>query len=208
MALALTLAMSFGSIAKAQIGSGWSSYSPSADLQIEINGTIQEWKGTPNEVDYDNDATFSVSGSTYIFEIRNSACIRVELRWEDNLTGGKEQMQGNVICHSPVDNMHVFQIHGEVANAQELLDCDQSGSGTLKDNGNVTVATSVYGVSERFNYIRDYGAKEAYMYINGTLKTSHSITPPASGDAYYSKTGIYGQGTGGNVKWSNIEFWN
>jgi len=206
-ALGVVLALGSVSFGYAQIGSGWSSYSPSPRLQIEVNGNLQEWDGTPNETKYDNDATFSVSGSTYTFDILNSACSRVEIRWEDNLTGGTEQFQGQVECMSPVDNMHVFQIHGEVANAQELLDCDKSGGGTLKDNGDVTVATNVFGVYEQFNYIRDYNKKEAYMYINGSLKTSHSITLPASGDAYYSKCGIYGQGTGGEVFWKNVQFW-
>jgi len=179
--------------AQAQVGSGWTSYTPSMHLQQVGNVSHSSSGGTE---------TFSINGSD------SSSEQRCEERVEDDFSSGTRQFEGFVkvtsLGGSGVTLKQTFQAN----NGAFLMTAVQSGSsGTLYDvHSGTTLATGIIGVSVRLNTITDVGASKSYEYINGSLKNTLS-----GGSApFYNKYGTYRLGSGHGpitAQWSGMKYW-
>jgi len=177
----------------AQVGSGWTSYSPSKKVQKVGNVSYSSSGGTE---------TFKINGSD------SSSEQRCEERVEDDFSSGTRQFEGNVkvtsLGGSGVTLKQTFQAND---GAFLMVAVKSGSSGTLYDvhSGN-TLATGVIGVSVRVNTITDVGASKSYEYINGSLKNTLS----GGSTPFYNKYGTYRLGSGKGpitAQWSGIKFW-
>jgi hypothetical protein len=184
-------AMLAGLSAQAQVGSGWTSYSPSKKLQKVGNVSYSSSSGVE---------TFKINGTD------SSSEQRCEQRVEDDFSSGQRQFQGTVkvtsLSGTGISLKQTFQAN----NGAFLMVAIKSG-GTLYDvHSGTTLASGVIGSSVRVNTITDCSAKKSYEYINGSLKcTLSGGTAP-----FYNKYGTYRLGSGHGpitAQWSSTKFW-
>lgn len=170
--------------AQAQVGSGWTSYSPSHTVQTVGSGSI-------------SGSTFSISSTSTTTEQR------AEWRYS-TVTSGQSQFQGTVKVNSlggdRISLCQCFKTTGPCSL------CAIKKPGTLYQvEGGATIGSLAIGSSARINtVINTSGAQQ--IYLNGSLKNTVNC---GSGD-YYHKLGAYRTASGQgpvSVTWSSIKFW-
>jgi hypothetical protein len=192
---ALALAGGLTLTARAQVGSGWSSYSPSRHMQ---NVGCVSHSGTSSGTE-----TFSITCST-----GGSTEERCEERVEDDFSSGQRQFQGNVkVTSLGGSGVSLYQTKAANGGTWMMVAVKSSSGGTLYCvNPGTTVATGVVGVTERLNAITDCSAKTTKVYLNGSQKaTLNNVTTP-----FYNKYGTYRLNSGNGpitAQWSSTKFW-
>ncbi len=188
-----TLALTFvtgllAAVAQAQIGSGWTSYSPTKKQDIRGGS-----------------ATYSNSGGVETFTIYPGD-ERSETRVNNNYTSGQRQFQGEVRVTSGTTGTCVYQTFGGVTNATAFMMVAHSASGgTLKRYDSQTLTTGVYGVWVRFNSVHDANGNKITAYINGSNKGTWADRGNAT---HYNKYGVYNiGGSRSRSEWRSTRFW-
>jgi hypothetical protein len=177
--------------AHAQVGSGWTSYSPSKHVQQVGNVSYSSSGGVE---------TFKINGSD------SSSEQRAEERVEDDFSSGQRQFEGQLkvvsLGGTGISLKQTFQTN----NGAFLMVAVKSG-GTLYDvHSGTTLASGVIGTTVRINTITDVSAQKSYEYVNGSLKNTLS----GGSTPFYNKYGTYRLGSGHGpitAQWSSIKFW-
>ena len=180
--------------ARAQIGSGWTSYSPSRHMQMV---GCAAHSGSPTGTE-----TFQLTCSS------TSGEQRCEERVEDDFSSGQRQFQGNVkVTSLGGSGVSLYQTKAANGGTWMMVAVKSGSGGTLYCvNPGTTIATGVVGVTVRLNAITDCSAKTTKVYVNGSQKaTLNSVTAP-----FYNKYGTYRLDSGHGpitAQWSSTKFW-
>lgn len=175
-----------GSPALAQVeGGGWTSYSPSFNVQQRGCGRV-------------NDLTFTLTCST------GSGDQRAERRYA-TYTGGTRQFEGSFritsMSGSRISLKQTFKTTGPF-----FMLAVERGGRLYAVHGGTTIATgATVGTTVRVNTVHQPGSRHR-TYINGSLK--HDVSSP--GGDFYDKFGAYRTNSGNGqvtVVWSGIRFW-
>jgi hypothetical protein len=193
--IACALAGSLTATVRAQIGSGWTSYSPTRHMQQV--GCVTH-SGTSGGTE-----TFSITCNT-----GGTTEERCEERVENDFSSGQNQFQGTVkVTSLGGSGVSVYQTKAANGGTWMMVAVKSASSGTFYAvNPGSTVATGVIGVSIRLNAVTDCSAKTTKVYSNGSLKaTLNNVTAP-----FYDKYGTYRLDSGNGpitVQWSSTKFW-
>jgi ribosomal protein L31 len=180
--------------AHAQVGSGWTPYSPSKRLQLRGCGAHSSSGGIE---------TFRLTCST------NSGDQRAEQRIVDDYSSGQRQFEGQVrVVSLGGTNISLNQTFQADTGAFLMVAVANSSGGRLYPVGSssTTMATGVMGTWVRINTVHDVGKKTHQVYINGSLK----FTKTGGVSPWYHKYGSYRTGSGRGpvtVQWQNVRFW-
>jgi hypothetical protein len=181
--------------ARAQVGSGWTSYSPGLELQES------------------GDVTHSTSGGVETFSINDSSndtVQRCEQRAEDDVDsgGGTRQFQG-IVQVTSLGGSGISLQQDKAANGGtwNMIAINSADGGSLYCVGvGTTIATGVLGIPVQINTVTDADALTTKAYVNGSLEsTLNNITPPI-----YHKYGTYRLDSGEGpitAEWSNTQYW-
>jgi hypothetical protein len=177
--------------AHAQIGSGWTSYTPSMELQE--SGDVSHSSSGGVE-------TFTINGNT------TSSAQRCEQRAEDDFTSGTRQFEGTVkVVSMTGTNISVQQDKAANGGTWSMIAAAHNGTLFVVNPG-TTIASNVIGVSVKINTITDASAKTTKVYVNGSQKSElKDITPPI-----YHKYGSYRLDSGYGpckIEWSSTKYW-
>ena len=194
--LAAVVLLGSAAVAPAQVGSGWTQYSPSSTLQND----------DPNGCSYTN------SGGIETFRMFNPVCNRIERRVNNNYTTGQRQFQGEVRVSSPTNDEAVHQVFGRdnaddgSAPAMHIRAYSASGGQLTRSGwaGSKTLVSGVYGTWVRVNTVHNTVANTIDSYINGSLKDAGY---PGGGNVnHYTKYGAYGtlRTSSAKVEWRNV----
>lgn len=173
--------------AHAQIGSGWSQYSPSKTIQRVGAG-----------------AYYSNSNGVETFRIA-SGDERCEARVNNNYTSGQRQFEGQVRVRSGSNSATVHQVFGgsSAATAFMLRAYNPSG-GELRRYSGTTLMTGIYGLWIRVNTIHDANNNRVTCYLNGSNKGAF---PDNGNNTHYHKYGVYGGGSSNpQSEWRSVKF--
>src|SRR3954466_1747770 len=179
-ALGLFSGLLFASSTQAQIGTGWTLYSPTKKIHLDSSGGLQIFTWTsyksvdsPISADYRYDS----ATDTETFRIVDNRSNRSEIRLQNEYTTGRRQFQGYVTFNSPLNDESLMQIFGSTSGATLAMTRGYSASGgsiTLTSTGGTvwgsrTIVTGCYGVEKRINVVH---SQDSYIqwYVNGTLK--------------------------------------
>ena len=170
--------------ASAQIGSGWTPYSPSFTTQVRGCG--------------------ATSGLTFRLTCAaTSGDNRAERRYADITS--QNQFQGTVVVNSmPGDRISLKQVH-PLTGGWVMIALKKPGILYSVHDGS-TLAPYTIGTPVRINTIVDVKARTCQVYINGSLRTTLTNGVPP----LYDKLGVYRTSTGQgpvSATWSNIAFW-
>jgi len=172
--------------ANAQIGTGWTSYSPSFTLQIRGCGAASGlvFKITCNNTTNDN---------------------RAERRYA-NMTSAQSQFQGTVTVNSlGGDRINLKQTFQDNIGPWNMIAVKKPGALYEVSTG-ATLASYTIGTAVRINTITNTGTHTTQVYINGSLKE----TKTGGKGSLYDKFGTYrthsGQGPV-TATWSSVQFW-
>jgi hypothetical protein len=174
--------------AHAQIGTGWTPYSPGFKLQMEgcatINGLVFK-------------LTCSSSGSTQKD--------RAERRYNDIPAGSQSQFQGTVVVNSlPGDRISLKQTFQDAIGPWSLIAVKKPGALYEVESG-ATLSSYTIGTPVTINTITNTAAGTTQVYINGSLRETRT-----GGRKLYDKFGTYRTASGHGpvmATWSNIRFW-
>ena len=181
-------------IAQAQLGSGWTQYSPTKKVHLDdesglktFNWTAQKSVCSPTCADYKYDA----ASDTETFRVLDNRSNRSEIRLKNEYSKGRRQFQGYVRFDAPLNDESLFQIFGSTSGATQLMIRGFKGQGGEIRGGGKTLATGIYGVERRINVIHEQEDKgnRIRIYVNGSLK--HSMADN-EGVTNYHKYGCYG----------------
>lgn len=198
-AAALAIVFGLSLTVQAQIGSGWTSYSPSYTTQLEGCGT-------------NSGLVFQLTCSTT--HAQNSAYQRAERRYAD-VNSGYSQFQGSVTVNSlsgdDICLKQTFQ-DGGATGPFNMIAVSKASNDLYEVEGNTGVpgtpklASYTVGSSIRINTITNTSGKSVQVYINGSLvETKTNALVPL-----YDKFGTYRTVSGyGPIKatWSSVQFW-
>jgi hypothetical protein len=173
-------------MAQAQIGTGWTPYSPAFKLQIEgcasINGLVFK-------------LTCSSSGTQKD---------RAERRYVD-ITAAQSQFQGTVVVNSlPGDRISLKQTFQDAIGPWSLIAVKKPGALYEVESG-ATLSSYTIGTAVHINTITNTAAGTTQVYINGSLRETRT-----GGRKLYDKFGTYRTASGHGpimATWSNIGFW-
>ncbi len=184
--LVLVLVCGFALTANAQIGSGWTSYSPSFTTQVRGCG--------------------SISGSTFKLTCSSSSGEQRAERRYQNVTSAYRQFEGTVkVTSLGGDRISLKQTYQEGSGAWNMVGVKKPGTLYEVKTG-ANLASYTIGSSVRINTITNVSGRSVQVYINGSLKeTIKNGTPP-----FYDKLGAYRTSSGHgpiSVTWSGIRFW-
>jgi len=172
--------------ANAQIGTGWTAYSPSFTLQLQGCGA-------------NSGLTFKLTCSS------TSGFQRAERRYA-NITSSQSQFQGTVTVNSLAgDRISLKQTFQDNVGPWNLIAVKKPGS-LYEVEGGATLASYTIGTAVRINTITNTGAHTTQVYINGSLRE----TKTGGHTPLYDKFGTYRTSSGmGPVTatWSSIKFW-
>lgn len=182
-------------VAQAQIGSGWTQYSPSKGY----SGWSQSQR-------------YSISGSTEHFWVYKTDPItpsgsgpRSEWHVNNTYSSGSQQFQGSFNAESGTTGYTVFQIFGNAGgNATALQLQMRSADGTLRHYNDTAVATGCWGVYKRINVIHYTSTGSIEVWVNGSKKGTWNDGGPAS---HYFKYGCYDTGTGSSTSSRTGSYW-
>jgi hypothetical protein len=194
-------------VAHAQLGSGWTRYSPQKRIHLDDDVKLQTFPWTsqksvcsPACADY----RFDSATDTETFRVLDSRSNRSEIRLQNEYSSGRRQFQGYVRFDAPLDDESLFQIFGSTSGATQLMIRGHRSDGGSLRGGGGTLATGVYGVERRINVIHDQGGS-IKIYVNGSLK--RSIVDDENVTNYH-KYGCYGTLRTGaaTVRWRAARF--
>ena len=175
-------------VVNAQIGSGWTSYSPSFTVQLE---------GCAANSGLVFKLTCVSSGSTQKD--------RAERRYA-NITASQSQFQGTVVVNSLTgDRINLKQTFQDNVGPWNMIAVKKPGTLYEVEGGN-TLASYTIGTAVRINTITNTSTHTTQVYINGSLKE----TKTGGQNPLYDKFGTYrtSSGTGPvTATWSSIHFW-
>jgi len=175
----------FALTANAQIGTGWTPYSPSFTLQIR--------------------GCAASSGLNFrITCAATSGDNRAERRYAD-ITSAQNQFQGTVVVNSLAgDRISLKQVH-PLTGGWVLIAVKKPGE--LYDvHSGATLAGYTIGTPVRINTITNTKTRTCQIYINGSLRIIDTKGVPP----LYDKLGVYRTASGKgpvSATWSNIAFW-
>jgi hypothetical protein len=188
---AASLICGLSATAHAQIGSGWTAYSPSMRTQLAGSGT------------------YSISGGVETFRLTSSSSTdvhRAERRVENEWSSGTNQFEGQVRVVSLGGTGISLKQTFQPESGAFLMIAVQNDGRLYEVGGGVTLASGVIGSTLRVNTVTDVSASKTYVYINGELKqTRNGGNPP-----FHDKYGTYRLGSGRGpvtAEWSGIKFW-
>lgn len=173
-------------IAKAQVGSGWSSWSPSYSEQE---------KGTGNC----NGSTFTITSTS------TSTEQRAERRYS-SFSSGVKQFQGTFKVNSlGGDGICVQQTFRDGVGAYSMIVVRKGG--VIKEHGSgQTLGSYTIGSGIRFNAVAYASTGKVENYINGSLKN----TKTGGSAPFYFKCGAYRTASGYgpvSITWSSLSFY-
>ena len=178
-------------VSEAQLGSGWTRYSPTKKIHLDDTSGLRTFGWTASKsvcspacAEYRYDS----ATDTETFRVIDNRSNRSEIRLQNEYSSGRRQFQGYVTFDAPLNDESLFQIFGSTSGATQLMIRGFSGSGGSIRGGGKTLATGIYGVERRINVIHTQGGK-IQMYVNGSLK--HQITDNENVSNYH-KYGCYG----------------
>ena len=178
--------------AEAQIGSGWSAYTPSMNLQLRgcgahsASGGIETFRLTCSNTSDDN---------------------RAEQRIQNDYTSGTNQFEGEVrVVSLGGSNISLKQTF--MPNNGAFLMLAVSSGGRLYSVGNSgDLATGIIGSWVRINTIHTVSSGNHGIYINGSLRFTKTGGRQV---AWHDKYGTYRLGSGQGpitAEWRNVRFW-
>jgi hypothetical protein len=184
--VAVALVCLFAATAHAQIGAGWTPYSPGFKVQLEGCGT----------------------NSGLVFRLTcvssGSSKDRAERRYVD-ITAAQSQFQGTVTVNSlPGDRISLKQTFRDGIGPWNLIAVKKPGA-LYEVEGGATLASYTIGTAVRINTITNTAAGTTQVYINGSLRETKT-----GGRKLYDKFGTYRTASGHGpvmATWSNIGFW-
>jgi hypothetical protein len=176
---------------QAQIGSGWTSYSPSMRTQLSGSGTYSSSGGVE---------TFRLTSSS------SSGTHRSERRVENEWSSGTNQFEGMVRVVSLGGTGISLKQTFQPESGAFLMIAVRSNGELYEVGGGVTLASGVIGNTLRINTVSDVSASRTYVYVNGVLRQTRNGGNPPLHDKY----GTYRLGSGRGpvtAEWSGIKFW-
>ena len=185
------------SSAQAQIGTGWTRYTPEFDVHRQGSGA------------------YSKSDSTETFKIVKVGTVgktgeRSEIRLHNNYSSGQRQFEGTLKVVSLGGSLICLKQTMRTGGSAFFMMGIKAGSGgQIYDHGNSgagTFMSSVIGQNIRVNTIHDRDRNVLYLYLNGSLKYTRT-TPPGT---WCEKYGTYKtlSGTGPiTAQWTNVRLW-
>ncbi len=174
------------SVARAQIGTGWTQFFPGKNVQLRGAGAK-----------YDNSngiETFSIAPGDE----------RSEARIFDDHRSGRWQFEGWVSVKPGINGGSIHQVFKFL-----MIVAYSNDGGELRQHSYQKLnATGVFGKWVRVNTVHDADAGSAEVYIDGTLRgTVASKSPGPNG--WYHKYGIYNSsGSSPEVKWKDVKFFH
>jgi hypothetical protein len=179
------------SIAHAQIGSGWTPYTPDESLQLRgcsehsASGGVDQFRLTCSTMSGDN---------------------RAEHRTQNDYSSGTNQFEGEIRVVSVGANIIVKQTF--MPNRGAFLMIAVSADGRLYlHGGGGDVLPNVVGKWVRINTIHDVSAGTHQIYADGVLRTTKSGGGQV---AWHDKYGAYRSQSGRGpavIEWRNIRYW-
>ena len=204
LCLSSSVILMLASGAQAQIGTGWTQFSPASFLDFQCGGKHTHFplgNRTFNGASYTN-----VSGLE-TFKLTSTACNRIERRAEEHYTSGKRQMQGDLRFRD-ISSQCVHQLFHGSSGPFFLVSGFQANGGELrKYAGRVVLASHAYGVWLRYNNLHTVGGS-LQIYINGSRKYSGSGAA-RDGSGNNNKYGLYGTKVTSApvVEWRNVKWY-
>jgi hypothetical protein len=192
----------------AQIGTGWTRYSPTSVIDVESGNEHTEHGAGASGTSFSyKGVKFSNLNGVETFQIVNTQSNRIERRSDEHYASGKRQWEAEVRLTSPT-NQFIYQIFagGGVGMYWSLRARNSIAGGGVRV-GSTTVASGVYGTWVRFNVLHDIDGRTMKCYVNGSLKTSGSAAGPAD-YSYNMKYGLYGtltESTGSKAEYRNVK---
>jgi len=184
--------------AQAQIGSGWTRYSPEFDVHRQGSGQYSKSGGTEK---------FTISATGVVGKTGQ----RSEIRLHNGYSSGQRQFEGYLkVVRLDGTKVSLKQTMMTGGHAFFMLSVKAEGGGQLYDHGNSGAGTFISGVvgrTIRVNTIHDENAGTLKLYLNGSLK--YTRTTPA-GKTWVEKYGAYKTLSGlGPItaEWSNVNLW-
>jgi hypothetical protein len=182
--------------AHAQIGSGWTRYSPSFDVHRQGSGT------------------YSKSGDTETFALTATGEVgktghRSEIRLHNNYTSGQRQFEGHVKVLSGGNLISLKQTMRSGGRAFFMFAVRSASGGQFYDHGNSGAGafmSGVHGKSVRVNTIHDRNGNVHRLYLNGSLKETRTTPAGTWSEKYGAYKSLSGLGPV-RVQWSGVRFW-
>jgi hypothetical protein len=170
--------------AQAQIGTGWTEFSPMKSVQMRGAGAKYS--------DENGIETFSIQPGDE----------RCEARIDDDHRTGTWQFEGWVNVKPGVTGGSVHQVFKFL-----MIVAYPNDGGELRQHSSQKLgATGITNQWVRVNTIHDADAGRAYVYINGTFRGMVQSASPGP-DGWYHKYGIYNSsGTSPVVQWKQVRF--
>jgi hypothetical protein len=204
---AIVVAAGAFTTANAQVGPGWTQYSPTKKIHLDGSGGLQtfNWSSyqsvdSPISADYQ----YTSSTDTERFRIIDNRSNRSEIRLQNEYSSGRRQFQGYVTFSSPLENESLMQIFGSTSGATLAMTrgyASSNGHITVTGTGGTvwgdrTIATNCYGVELKVNVVH---SQDNYVqwYVNGSLQCQQD--DPEPGVTNYHKYGCYGTLNTGSV---------
>jgi hypothetical protein len=167
----------------AQIGNGWTRFSPTKTIQ----------RRGPN-------VTYTNSGGVETFTMR-SGDERSEARVHDDYKSGRRQFEGYVRV-SDGQGTSVHQIFKFL-----MLVYYPDNGGELRQHSYQHLATTgIRNVWLRVNTLHDTRTHKAEIYINGSRKGTMNDKPWSSAGGWYHKYGVYNCRTFAKAEWRDVKF--
>lgn len=185
LAFLCSAALSLGTnIAQAQVGSGWTQYSPSKEYnsgmsqsqRYSISGNVEHfWTYTTDTDEFPG----------------NDSGPRSEWRVVNDYTTGSQQFQGDLNPENGTSSYTCFQIFGATSQATSIQLQMRSGNGTLRHYDDTALATGCWGIYTRVNVLHypvSGGTGSIEVWINGSKVGTFND----GGDVnHYFKYGVY-----------------
>jgi hypothetical protein len=184
--------------AGAQIGSGWSQYSPSKGY----SGWSQSQR-------------YSVSGSTEHFwnYLTDPLAVsgsgpRSEWHVNNNYSSGSQQFQGSFNAENNEIGYTAFQIFGNASGSATAIQLQLRSSGNLRHYNDTTVATGCWGVYHKVNVLHYTSTHSIEVWVNsskqGTWNDGGTTTHYFKYGCYDTSTTTSSSRTG--CYWQSVKF--
>jgi hypothetical protein len=210
---AMALMLMATSIAQAQLGSGWTRYTPTKKIHLDgasgdpttFNWTTYQSNCSPTIcADYRYDS----GTDSETFRILDNRSNRSEIRLYNEYSTGSRQFEGYVTFYSPLNDESLMQIFGSTDGATQLMIRGYAADGGSIRAAGKTLATGVYGEEVRVNviHLQENVGNKIIIYINGVKKAEIADNEAVTN---YHKYGNYGTMRTGEavVKWRRARFY-